>query len=76
MDLQNIGQRIKQFREAKKWRQEDLAKESGVPTTTTSKIEGGFIKNPSIEKIAKIAEALEVSVDSLLNKQDEANNRR
>jgi len=66
MITQKIGEKIKQLRERKGWRQEDLAKESGVLFTTVSKIEGGFIKNPRMEKVAKIAKALGVSLDDLI----------
>jgi transcriptional regulator with XRE-family HTH domain len=35
---------------------------------TIAKIEAGSTPNPTIETVAKIAKALEVSVDDLLNK--------
>jgi transcriptional regulator with XRE-family HTH domain len=66
MDLTTISKKMKELREEKKWTQGDLAEESGVPVTTVAKIEGGFIKNPTIEKLAKIAKALGVSVDKLI----------
>ena len=67
MELKNIGKQIKNVRKKKEWSQEDLARKADIPLSTIAKIEVGIIKNPSIEKIAKIASALGVSVDELLN---------
>lgn len=46
--------------------QEQLAIKAGVPYTTLSKIENGLVKNPTINTLKKIADALEVSVDYLI----------
>ena len=67
MKVERIGQVIRRFREAKDWTLEDLARAADIPVSTITKIEHGDIKNPSIEKIAKIAKALDVSVDELIN---------
>lgn len=68
MDLSSISKKMKELRSEKGWTQSDLAKESNVPVTTVAKIEGGFIKNPTIEKLAKIAKALGITVDELISK--------
>lgn len=66
MDISTIGQTIKKLRNEKGWSQDELARIAGVPFTTVAKIETGVIKNPSIEKMAKIAKALGVKVDELI----------
>lgn len=70
MDISSIGQKIKQLRNEKGWSQDELARQAGVPFTTVTKIETGVIKNPSIEKMAKIAKALDVTVDILISVND------
>lgn len=67
MKIERIGQVIRRFREAKDWTLEDLARAADIPVSTITKIEHGDIKNPSIEKIAKIAKALGVTVDNLIS---------
>jgi transcriptional regulator with XRE-family HTH domain len=56
------------FRKQKKWSQEKLAVESGISYNTIIKIERGGIKNPRIETVVKLADALEVSLDRLVRK--------
>ena len=46
--------------------QEDFAQKSGVKYTTLTKIESGVIKKPSVLIMAKIAKALNVSIEDLL----------
>lgn len=67
MSVENLSEMIRKIREEKGWSREDLSKESDIPATTITKIEHGKIKSPGIVNIAKIAEALEVSVDQLIN---------
>lgn len=62
----NIGKSIKKYRGALGWTQEDLVKKSRVKYTTLSKIESGVVKNPTVLVIAKIAKALDVSIEELL----------
>ncbi len=65
---QNIGDVIQKLRKEAKLTQEELAIKSGIPYTTLIKIEGGQVKNPTIRTIKKIADALGVSLDNLVNK--------
>ena len=46
--------------------QDRLSKLADVTYNTIIKIESGANKNPTIETLAKIAKALEVSVDNLI----------
>ncbi|MGG4035872.1 helix-turn-helix transcriptional regulator [Paenibacillus cisolokensis] len=62
---------IKEQMNLKGMTQYKLAKNSGVPHSTMSALLKGGIKNPSVELISKIADALEVSVSTLLGEGDE-----
>ena len=65
MNLTSIGKRIRKYREAKGWRQEDFAERIGLSVTYTGMIERGE-KVPKMETFIKIANVLEVSADMLL----------
>ena len=65
MDLKAIGTRIKEAREAKGFTQEQLAEIVGLSSTHMSVIERG-VKAPKLETFIKIANALNVTSDSLL----------
>ena len=62
----NIGENIKKRRTKLGLSQEDFAQKSGVKYTTLTKIETGVIKKPSVILVAKIAKALDVSIEDLL----------
>ncbi|SEH27409.1 helix-turn-helix domain-containing protein [Chryseobacterium culicis] len=67
----SIGTRVKQYREARNWSQEDLAVRLDTTQTTISNIESD--KNiPNSLLLNKIAKELEVDINELLN--DSANN--
>lgn len=57
---------LKKLRQQKGWSQEKLAKEAGISYQTLIKIERGYIKNPKLETLIKLAKALSVSVDKLI----------
>lgn len=46
---------------------EELAFESGIPISTVQKISSGITKNPGIETMAALAEALNCSLDDLVD---------
>ncbi len=56
---------IKKLRESKKMSQGNLARVSGVAQSTISYIESGQ-KNPSITTVLKLAKALEIDVNALI----------
>jgi transcriptional regulator with XRE-family HTH domain len=60
-----IGLRIKQLRKQQKLTQRDLVEKSGVSYSTLTKIESGFVQNPTIEQVRKLAQALNVSLDTI-----------
>lgn len=61
----NIGQRIKQLRLNKNLKQSELAEKSGLSRVAIGNYERGD-RNPNIETLRKIADALNISLDVLL----------
>jgi transcriptional regulator with XRE-family HTH domain len=59
-DLGTIGQRIKSAREARHWKQADLARASGVSQGTVSKLEGGKMHRGT--QLLQLADALGVQL--------------
>lgn len=61
-----IGSNIRKIRQRRKLTQERLARLAGISLNTLTKIESGFAKSPNIKTIVKIAKALNVSIDKLV----------
>lgn len=61
-----LASNIKRFRQKKKLTQDKLARLADISYTSITKIETGVIKKPSVQTVAKIAKALGVSVDELI----------
>jgi len=61
-----IGNNIKKLRNKLGLTQDDLARKSGVKYTTLSKIESGVVTKPTVHIIAKIAKALNASIEDLI----------
>jgi len=61
-----IGTNIKTFRTKLGLTQDDLVKKADVKHTTLTKIESGVVTKPGVQTVAKIAKALEVSIEDLL----------
>lgn len=72
MDYYIIGQRIRKFRKAHSFSQEELAEKVGISTTHMSHIETGNTKL-SLAVLVKIALALEVNTDDILFTQPTIN---
>ena len=66
LDYYKIGQRIRKYRKSYNMSQEELAENVNISTTHLSHIETGNTKL-SLIVIVKIANALSVSTDDLLN---------
>jgi transcriptional regulator with XRE-family HTH domain len=62
----NIGENVKKHRAKIGLTQEDFAKKSGVKYTTLTKIETNVIRKPSVLIMAKLANALGVSIEDLI----------
>jgi len=65
-DKNNIGDNIKKLRAKLNLTQDDLARKSDVKYTTLSKIESGIVTKPTVHIMAKIAKALNSSIEKLL----------
>lgn len=63
-----IGENIKKHRKLAGISQDVLSKKANLAFYTIAKIEAGSTPNPTIGTVAKIAKALDVSVDELLSK--------
>lgn len=63
---ENLGDKIQKLRKEKGMSQDDLARKADIPYTTLTKIEIGVIKKPSVFAVAKIADALGISLDELI----------
>ena len=61
-----LGKRIKSLRLKLELSQDEFARKADIPYTTLTKIETGVIKKPSVFVMAKIAKALNITVDELI----------
>lgn len=61
-----ISTNIKKLRAEKGYSLEKIARLSDLSLNTVVKIESGVNKNPTIETLTKIANALDVKVDDLI----------
>lgn len=61
-----IGERIQYLRVAREFSQPKLAEEADIPLRTLQEIEYGKSKQPGINTIAKIARAMRIPIESLL----------
>jgi len=61
-----LGKRIKALRLKLQLSQDEFARKADTPYTTLTKIETGVIKKPSVFVMAKIAKALNITVDELI----------
>lgn len=60
-----IGQRVRAARERKDWRQEDLARESGIARANVARLETGRVV-PKLPTLERVARALGLRADDLL----------
>lgn len=62
-----LANNILKLRKQKGFSQERLARLSDVANNTIIKMESGENDNPTLETLRKVAKALDVSVDNLIN---------
>jgi XRE family transcriptional regulator of biofilm formation len=67
-----IGQRIKQFRLQKQLSLSELAERAGIAKSYLSSIERNLQSNPSIQFLEKVSSVLGVSVNTLLDEDQES----
>lgn len=65
-----LGEKIKLYRESKNMTQGEVAEILGVKAATISKYEAGTLE-PNIESLKKLAELFEISIDELLNDEED-----
>ena len=65
----DIGSRLKQLRELKKFSQGEIERRTGLLRCYTSRVENGHTV-PSVETLAKFAQALEVPIYQLFVEDD------
>ena len=68
--MSELSERIRVLREKMKWTQDDLAKESGIPQATISRIESGNILSLKSKNAIKLAKALKVTTDFLMGSEE------
>ena len=73
--LSPITIRLKQFREERQLSQAELARRSGVPQSTISRIEAGDTGSISLANLEKLAEALGVNAALLIVHEPEKGKR-
>jgi transcriptional regulator with XRE-family HTH domain len=64
---QNLAKNIKRLREAKGLSQEKLARLADVANNTLINMETGENKNPTLATLMRVAKALDVSINELVN---------
>jgi len=69
--MEGIGGRVVAERDRLGMTQKDLADATGLPQATISRIERNDIKQPRVEVLRKLAEALHVTADYLINRTQE-----
>jgi len=71
MDLRKLcGERIRQRRLVRDWTQQELAKLAEIPYPTLSRLERGE-QSTHYERLARLADVLQVSADYLLGRTDD-----
>ena len=65
-----LAQNIKKLRKKHKLSQEQLARKAGITYSTLIKIESGANGNPTINTLKKLADALDVSLDELVGRDE------
>jgi transcriptional regulator with XRE-family HTH domain len=69
-----LGKNIKWYRNKLGLSQRALVRVSDVRYSELSKIEAGYIQNPGVITVKKIADALGVTIDDLMNELGRAEN--
>jgi transcriptional regulator with XRE-family HTH domain len=66
-----LYEKIKDLRKKNNWSQQKLAEKAKLSYNAITKIEQGTATHPTIQTIAKIAKAFNVSIDELLEREKE-----
>ena len=63
-----LSKKIKELRKKAGWSQQKLAEKTGLSYSVVTKIEQGAAKQPTIQTVVKIADALGVTLDELMGR--------
>jgi transcriptional regulator with XRE-family HTH domain len=61
-----LGKRIRKYRKKLGISQDTLSKKAGLAFHTIAKIETGATPNPTVDTVRKIADALDIGVEDLI----------
>lgn len=64
-----LGRVVRRLRRQRGWSQHDLARAAGVRQPLVSRIESGVQEDATFSTVVRLADALEVSVDELADRQ-------
>lgn len=67
--MDTIGDKIQKLRIEQKMTQEELASKANISYITLVKIEQGKVVNPTVKTIYKIAKALNIKIEALLENE-------
>lgn len=66
LSSKTLSKNIRKYRQKLGLSQDQLARKANIPYSTYLKIESGYTPNPSIQTVANIAKALNISIDALI----------
>ena len=66
-DVAEVGRRVAACREGRGLRQLELARRAGLSEAYVNRLENGIVRNPKINDLARLARAVGVAVDALLD---------
>ena len=64
-----ISKNVKRLRKQSGLSQDQMARKANMPLSTYLKVENGVTPNPSIQTLLNVAEALEISLDELVDRK-------
>lgn len=62
--------KLEEFRNRRRMNQHQLSKASGVPQPMISQIETGYVQNPTVKTLYKLAAVLKCTVDDLIDESE------
>lgn len=74
MDNKQIGEKIRQLREKKGWKQNQLANKAGISPTYIYQLEAG-LKNPTVQYLEYICNELGVTLQQFFANENELHNK-
>lgn len=64
-----LTNKIRDLRKKRNWSQQELAEKAGLSFSAIVKLDTGLAKHPTIQTIAKLAEAFGISIDELMERK-------